>query len=86
MYLSKTEKSFKALCEQFVKEQFINACPRELATYLRETDLENLAAVAKFAQKFLTAHSLKFHSLPKSHKVKFPVVKAQSEVKRGREK
>ena len=48
--LAKTEKSFKALCELFVKEQLIDACPEDLAIYLRERDPENLDEAAKVAE------------------------------------
>ena len=68
--LSKTEKSFEALCELFVKEQLINACPEELAVYLRERDPENLVIAAKIAEQFLIAHGMKLYSPLKTPKGK----------------
>ena len=70
--LAKTEKSFEALCELFVKEQLIDACPEDLAIYLRERDPENLDEAAKVAEQFLIAHGKKLHSPSKPPKGKYP--------------
>ena len=61
-----------ALCELFVKEQLIDACPEDLAIYLRERDPENLDEEAKVAEKFLIAHGKKLHSPSKPPKGKYP--------------
>ena len=57
--------TFEGLCELFVKEQFIDACPEELTIYLRERDPENLDRAAKIAEQFLIAHGRTLHSPPK---------------------
>ncbi|GFO00798.1 hypothetical protein PoB_002730300 [Plakobranchus ocellatus] len=50
--LSKMDKSYEKLKDLIVREQFMNACPEDLATSLREKDLPTLERVAKEADCF----------------------------------
>ena len=50
--LSKTEKTFEALKDLIVKEQFINSCPEELAVHLCERASETLEEMAKIADQY----------------------------------
>ena len=54
--LSNTERSFEGLKDLFVKEQFIDSCPKELAINLRERTPETLVQIAKIADEYLEAH------------------------------
>ena len=54
--LSNTERSFEGLKDLIVKEQFIDACPKELAIHLRERAPEMLVQIAKIADQYLKAH------------------------------
>ena len=54
--LSNTERSFEGLKDLIVKEQFIDACPKELAIHLRERAPETLVQIAKIADQYLEAH------------------------------
>ena len=54
--LSNTERSFEGLKDLFVKEQFIDSCPKELAIHLRERAPETLVQIAKIADQYLEAH------------------------------
>ncbi|GFO42458.1 gypsy retrotransposon integrase-like protein 1 [Plakobranchus ocellatus] len=56
--LSKTDKSYEKLMDLIVREQFMDACPEDLATSLREKDLSTLERVAKVADLFLKARKL----------------------------
>ncbi|GFO03955.1 Zinc finger protein [Plakobranchus ocellatus] len=55
--LSKTNKSYDKLKDLIVREQFMDACPEDLATSLREKDLPTLERVAKEADLFLKARN-----------------------------
>ena len=54
--LSKATERFEGLRDLIVKEQFISACPKELAVHLRERAPENLDQIAKIADQYLEAH------------------------------
>ena len=43
----------------FLIEQFINACPTDVATYLMQSKIESPEALAEDADRYLTAHSKK---------------------------
>ncbi len=81
--LSKTEKTFEVLCELFVKDQFIDACPEELTIYSRERDPENVDRVAKIAEQFLAAHGRTLHSPPKMPRGKYLPSEGSSEGEKG---
>ncbi|GFO20030.1 hypothetical protein PoB_004653500 [Plakobranchus ocellatus] len=57
--LSKTDKSYEKLKDLIVREQFMDACPEDLATSLREKDLHTPERVAKGADLFLKARNKK---------------------------
>ncbi|GFN91321.1 hypothetical protein PoB_001782700 [Plakobranchus ocellatus] len=65
--LSKTDKSYEKLKDLIVREQFMDACPEDLAVSLREKDLPTLERVAKEADLFLKARKRKLSDKP--HKV-----------------
>ena len=54
--LLNTERSFEGLKDLIVKEQFIDACPKELAIHLRERAPETLVQIVKIADQYLEAH------------------------------
>ncbi|GFR60907.1 reverse transcriptase [Elysia marginata] len=53
--LSRTEKSYEKLKDLIVREQFMDACPEDLAISLQEKDLPTLERIAKEADLFLQA-------------------------------
>ncbi|GFO15090.1 hypothetical protein PoB_004159500 [Plakobranchus ocellatus] len=63
--LSKTDKSYEKLKDLIVREQFMDACPEDLATRLREKDLHTLERVAKEADLFLKARNRKLCDQPR---------------------
>ncbi|GFO25446.1 Zinc finger protein [Plakobranchus ocellatus] len=63
--LSKTDKSYEKLKDLIVREQFMDACPEDLATSLREKDLPTLERVAKEADLFLQARNRKLCDQPR---------------------
>ena len=74
--LSHTADTSNGIRDLFIREQFINACPKDLAAQLRERERErerqrkipNLIELAQVAERFLTAHNRKFYSVPTTHK------------------
>ncbi|GFO24152.1 hypothetical protein PoB_005065700 [Plakobranchus ocellatus] len=63
--LSKTDKTYEKLKDLIVREQFMDACPEDLATSLREKDLPTLERVAKEADLFLRARNRKCCDQPR---------------------
>ncbi|GFO36280.1 reverse transcriptase [Plakobranchus ocellatus] len=61
----KTDKSYEKLKDLIVPEQFMDACPEDLATSLREKDLPTLKRVAKEADLFLKARNRKLCDQPR---------------------
>ena len=57
--LSGTQDDTKAIKELFVREQFTNAVPRDLAVHLRERAPGSLGELAEIANHFLVAHGQK---------------------------
>ena len=55
--ISGTDESFAGLKELFLKEQFLHACPRDLAIFLREQAPGDLPTMMSFAARFASAHS-----------------------------
>ena len=54
--LSKTQKSFTAVCSLIVREQFMKACHPELQMFLREAAVEDEEELVERADSFVTAH------------------------------
>ena len=65
--LSHTADTPDGIKDLFIREQFINACPRDLAAHLREREIPNLMELAQVAERFLTARNRKFYSVPTTH-------------------
>ncbi|GFO14924.1 gypsy retrotransposon integrase-like protein 1 [Plakobranchus ocellatus] len=63
--LSKTDKSYEKLKDLIVREQFMDACPEDLATSLREKDIPTLERVAREADLFLKARNRKLCDQPR---------------------
>ncbi|GFN86654.1 retroviral-like aspartic protease 1 [Plakobranchus ocellatus] len=63
--LFKTDKSYEKLEDLIVREQFMDACPEDLSTSLREKDLPTLERVAKEADLFLKARNRKLCDQPR---------------------
>ena len=56
MELSQTEKDYEAVMDMFVKEQFMDAVPQDLAVHLRERSPRTLTEIGGIAAQYLTAH------------------------------
>ncbi|KAK7115564.1 hypothetical protein V1264_001405 [Littorina saxatilis] len=54
--LSGEEQSYENLRDLIVKEQFLNACPKDLATRLEEQKLRGLKDITDAAERYLIAH------------------------------
>ncbi|GFO13652.1 reverse transcriptase [Plakobranchus ocellatus] len=63
--LSKTDKSYEKLKDLIVREQFMDACPEDLASTLREKDRPTLERVATEADLFLKARNRKLCDQPR---------------------
>ena len=59
--LSHADELAIGIKELFIREQFINACPKDLAIHLRERELPNLEELMLAAGRYLVAHNQKFH-------------------------
>ena len=53
--MAKVEKSFEAVCDFMARDQFLEACSRELFVHLKPKAFENLNAMAKEAELFAEA-------------------------------
>ena len=53
--MAKVEKSFEAVCNFMARDQFLEACSRELFVHLKTKAFENLDAMAKEADLFAEA-------------------------------
>ena len=53
--MAKVEKSFEAVCDSMARDQFLEACSRELFVHLKLKAFENLDAMAKEADLFAEA-------------------------------
>ena len=63
MTLSGTDKAApEAIQDLFVKEQFLNSCPRHLLAHLREKLLRTMDEVADAAERFLTARNRQLYT------------------------
>ena len=60
--LARVEKSFDGVVELMVREQFTNACPKELSVYLNERSPKTLDELATWADQYLMAHNKKLSS------------------------
>ena len=58
----------KNALDLFLTEQFINACPTEVAAYLKQSKIESPEAVAENADRYLTAHGKKLSSKTSNQK------------------
>ena len=70
--LSHTDDLATGIKELFIREQFINACPKNLAIHLRETELPNLEELTQAAGIYLVAQNRKFHSASTSFLISAP--------------
>ena len=50
--MAKVQKSFEAVCDVMARDQFLEACSRELFVHLKPKAFENLDAMAKEADLF----------------------------------
>ena len=68
--LSKTVKSFDALEDLLIREQFLNSCNKNLAVFLKERSPKSTDEMAQLAEMYLEAHAdmSSFMSTPKSNK------------------
>lgn len=57
--LAEVEMSVSNLIDFWVKEQFLNTCSKDLATFLRERKLKDLTTMTTLAETYLDAHGSK---------------------------
>ena len=66
--MAKVEKSFEAVCDFMARDQFLEACSRELFVHLKSKAFENLDAMAKEADLFAEARGGVFSCVNKGQR------------------
>ena len=66
--MAKVEKSFEAVCDFMARDQFLEACCRELFVHLKPKAFENLDAMAKEADLFAEARGGVFSCVNKGQR------------------
>ena len=66
--MAKVEKSFEAVCDLLARDQFLEACSRELFVHLKPKAFENLDAMAKEADLFAEARGGVFSCVNKGQR------------------
>ena len=66
--MAKVEKSFEAVCDFMARDQFLEACSRELFVHLKPKAFENLDAMAKEADMFAEARGGVFSCVNKEQR------------------
>ena len=66
--IAKVEKSFEAVCDLMARDQFLEACSRELFVHLKPKAFENLDAMAKEADLFAEARGGVFSCVNKGQR------------------
>ena len=66
--MAKVEKSFEAVCDFMSRDQFLEACSRELFVHLKPKAFENLDAMAKEADLFAEARGGVFSCVNKGQR------------------
>ena len=66
--MAKGEKSFEAVCDFMARDQFLEACSRELFVHLKPKAFENLDAMAKEADLFAEARGGVFSCVNKGQR------------------
>ena len=66
--MAKVEKSFEAVCDFTARDQFLEACSRELFVHLKPKAFENLDAMAKEADLFAEARGGVFSCVNKGQR------------------
>ena len=61
--LTNTERSFEALRDLVIQEQFFERCPRSLQVYVKEKNVDTLVKMASYVTTYTEAHDRSFHSL-----------------------
>ena len=51
------------LADLFIKEKFINTCPKDLGIFFHEGDPTSIVELAKLSEKYLTAHEKSLNSI-----------------------
>jgi len=54
--LSGIEKTFEALCDLIIREQFLNTCYAELAIFIKERVPRDIESMTELAEQYLEAH------------------------------
>ena len=65
----KVEKSFEAVCDFMARDQFLEACSRELFVHLKPKAFENPDAMAKEADLFAEARGGMFSCMNKGQRI-----------------
>ena len=66
--MAKVEKSFETVCDFMARDQFLEACSRELFVHLKSKAFENLEAMAKEADLFAEARGGVFSCVNKGQR------------------
>ena len=66
--MAKVEKSFEAVCDFMARDQFLEACSRELFVHMKPKAFENLDAMAKEADLFAEARGGVFSCVNKGQR------------------
>jgi len=62
-------KSYDGVRNAIIKEQFINACPKELSVFLKERPTIDLQDIAMAAEQYLNAHQSQLSTLSNNNRV-----------------
>jgi hypothetical protein len=54
--LAKVDQTYVGICSLIIREQFLRRCHADLAAYLREKKIGDMAEIAKSAQTYIDAH------------------------------
>ena len=79
--MAKVEKSFEAVCDFMARDQFLEACSRELLVHLKPKAFENLDAMAKEADLFAEARGGVFSCVNKGQRDNKGAVQSKPESK-----
>lgn len=79
MELAEAEKTYDGLKTLIVKEQYINICSKELATFLRERKPKDLRELGVLAEQYLEAHSSQSFTKAERRRFRSPTKRKPSE-------
>ena len=54
--MAKSEKTYSCLKDLFLREQFLDSCNKDLATFLKERKPQSVKEMAQYAEQYSEAH------------------------------